>query len=73
MLRIQEGCSQVTCSSDSSESSCGDVEGTLNALDDARTGMTFDVEILSVQPEQCQKQLDEIQKRERSLPAQQKT
>ena len=60
MLRTQQFSSQVTCSSDSSEGSCGDVDDTENALNDARTGMTFDVESLTVQLDQCQKQVDEI-------------
>ena len=58
--------SQVTCSSGSSESSCVVVDSTCNALNDARTCMTFSVECLTTQFEQCQKQ-------KRSLPAWQRT
>ena len=53
----------MTCFSDSSEGSCGDVEGMSVEVNDARTCMTFGVESLTVQHEWCQKQLDEIQKR----------
>ena len=49
------------------------MEGTCNELNDARTYTTFDVESVTVQPEQCQKELDEIQKRKQSLPARQTT
>ena len=35
--------------------------------------MTFDVESVTVQPEQCHKEMDEIQKRKQSLPARQTT
>ena len=38
--RTQQFSSQVTCSSDSSEGSCRDVDCTGNALNDARTCMT---------------------------------
>ena len=42
-------------------------------LNDARTCMTFDVGSVTVHPEQCWKELDEIQKRKQSLPARQTT